>query len=106
MGPNGDAHVYEPTPGDTRTLAVAAILIVNGLGLEGWMERLEKSSGFNGKVVTATEGIKTRQMEEEKHGTTHKIADPQITDPQITDPHAWQSLANGRVCVQNIRDGL
>jgi len=75
------------------------------------MERLEKSSGFNGKVVTAAEGIKTRQMEEEKHGTTHKIADPQITDPQITDPqitdpHAWQSLANGRVCVQNIRDGL
>jgi zinc/manganese transport system substrate-binding protein len=65
------------------------------------MERLEKSSGFNGKVVTAAEGIKTRQMEEEKHGTTHKIA-----DPQITDPHAWQSLANGRVCVQNIRDGL
>jgi zinc/manganese transport system substrate-binding protein len=51
VGPNGDAHVahvYEPTPGDTRTLAGAAILIVNGLGLQGWMERLETSSGFKG----------------------------------------------------------
>src|ERR1700688_2731520 len=96
VGPNGDAHVYEPTPGDTRTLAAAPILVVNGLGLEGWMSRLEKSSGFKGTVVTATKGIKTRQMEEEEHGKTRKI----------TDPHAWQSLANGRVYVQNIRDGL
>jgi zinc/manganese transport system substrate-binding protein len=96
VGPNGDAHVYEPTPGDTRTLAAAPILVVNGLGLEGWMSRLEKSSGFKGTVVTATTGVKTRQMEEEEHGSTRKI----------TDPHAWQSLANGRIYVQNIRDGL
>jgi zinc/manganese transport system substrate-binding protein len=96
VGPNGDAHVYEPTPGDTRTLADAPVLVVNGLGLEGWMSRLEKSSGFKGTVVTATKGVKTRQMEDEEHGTSRKI----------TDPHAWQSLANGRIYVQNIRDGL
>jgi zinc/manganese transport system substrate-binding protein len=96
VGPNGDAHVYEPTPGDTKTLADAPVLVINGLGLEGWMSRLEKSSGFKGAVVTATKGIKTRQMEEEEHGATRKI----------TDPHAWQSLVNGRIYVQNIRDGL
>jgi zinc/manganese transport system substrate-binding protein len=96
VGPNGDAHVYEPTPGDAKTLADSKILVVNGLGLEGWMSRLQKSSGFKGQVVTATKGIKTRQMEEEEKGKTRKI----------TDPHAWQSLVNGRVYVQNIRDGL
>jgi zinc/manganese transport system substrate-binding protein len=96
VGPNGDAHVYEPTPGDAKTLTDAKVLVVNGLGLEGWMSRLQKSSGFKGQVVTATKGIKTRQMEEEEHGKTRKI----------TDPHAWQSLANGRIYVQNIRDGL
>jgi len=96
VGPNGDAHVYEPTPGDAKKLLDASVLVVNGLGLEGWMSRLEKSSGFKGKVVTATTGIKTRQMEEEEKGKTRKI----------TDPHAWQSLANGKVYVQNIRDGL
>src|SRR6266567_4095374 len=96
VGPNGDAHVYEPTPGDAKKLLDASVLVVNGLGLEGWMSRLEKSSGFKGKVVTATTGIKTRQMEEEEKGKTRKII----------DPHAWQSLANGKVYVQNIRDGL
>jgi zinc/manganese transport system substrate-binding protein len=96
VGPNGDAHVYEPTPGDAKTLAASAVLVLNGLGLEGWMGRLQKSSNFKGKLVTATTGIKTRQMEEEEHGKTRKI----------TDPHAWQSLANGRVYVANIRDGL
>jgi zinc/manganese transport system substrate-binding protein len=96
VGPNGDAHVYEPTPGDAKALVDAKILVVNGLGLEGWMSRLQKSSGFKGKVITATTGIKSRQMEEEEHGKTKKI----------TDPHAWQSLANGRIYVANIRDGL
>src|SRR5258708_16937762 len=76
VGPNGDAHVYEPTPGDAKKLLDAKILVVNGLGLEGWMSRLQKSSSFKGQVVTATKGIKTRQMEEEEHGKTHKITDP------------------------------
>jgi zinc/manganese transport system substrate-binding protein len=96
VGPNGDAHVYDPTPGDVRTLADAAVFFVNGLGLEGWMSRLEKSSGFKGKVVTASKGVKPRQLETEAGGKGRKIA----------DPHAWQSLANGKIYAQNIRDGL
>jgi len=96
VGPNGDAHVYEPSPGDVKALADSKILVVNGLGLEGWMARLQKSSGFKGKMITATTGVRTRQMEEEERGTTRKII----------DPHAWQSLANGKIYVQNIRDGL
>ena len=96
VGPNGDVHVYEPTPGDVRILAGAAIFLVNGLGLEGWIGRLEKSSGFKGKVVTATKGINPLQLEREAGGKAKTI----------TDPHAWQSLANGKIYVQNIRDGL
>jgi zinc/manganese transport system substrate-binding protein len=96
VGPNGDAHVYDPTPGDVRTLADADIFVVNGLGFEGWMSRLEKSSGFKGRVVTASKGVKPRQLETETGGRGRKVA----------DPHAWQSLANGKIYVQNIRDGL
>src|SRR6185437_1306142 len=92
VGPNGDAHVYEPTPGDIKELAASKILFINGLGLEGWMERLEKSSGFKGTVVVATKGIKPRQMVED--------------EKKITDPHAWQSLANGKIYAANIRDAL
>ncbi|HEX7743511.1 MAG TPA: metal ABC transporter substrate-binding protein [Sphingobium sp.] len=92
VGPDGDAHVYEPTPADAKNLACAQILFTNGLGFEGWMERLEKSSGFKGKVVVASTGVKPRTMVED--------------EKTITDPHAWQSLANGKRYVVNIRDGL
>jgi zinc/manganese transport system substrate-binding protein len=96
VGPDGDAHVYEPTPADAKTLAISAILFTNGLGFEGWMDRLEKSSGFKGKVVVASTGVKPRTMIEEEGGKSETI----------TDPHAWQSLANGKLYVANIRDAL
>ena len=96
VGPDGDAHVYEPTPADARNLAASSVLFTNGLGFEGWMERLEKSSGFTGKVVVASTGVKPRTMVEEEGGK----------EQTITDPHAWQSLANGKLYVANIRDGL
>jgi zinc/manganese transport system substrate-binding protein len=96
VGPDGDAHVYEPTPADAKDLASANILFTNGLGFEGWMDRLEKSSGFKGKVVVASTSVKPRTMVEEEGGKKETI----------TDPHAWQSLANGKLYVANIRDGL
>jgi zinc/manganese transport system substrate-binding protein len=96
VGPDGDAHVYEPTPADAKNLSASQILFVNGLGFEGWMDRLEKSSGFKGKVVVASTGVKARTMVEEEGGKPETI----------TDPHAWQNLANGKLYVVNIRDGL
>lgn len=96
VGPDGDAHVFSPTPADAKTLAGAQLFFVNGLGFEGWMDRLEKSSGFKGKVVVASTGVKPRTMVEEEGGKPETI----------TDPHAWQSLANGKLYVANIRDGL
>jgi zinc/manganese transport system substrate-binding protein len=96
VGPDGDAHVFSPTPADAKTLAGAQLFFVNGLGFEGWMERLEKSSGFKGKTIVASQGVKPHTMVEEEGG------EPET----ITDPHAWQDLANGKLYVANIRDGL
>src|SRR4051812_44794683 len=48
VGPNGDAHVYEPTPVDAKTIAGADLVVVNGLGFEGWLSRLISSSGYKG----------------------------------------------------------
>ncbi len=98
VGPNADAHVFQPTPADARMVAGAKVLFVNGLSFEGWMSRLQKSSGFKGLAVTASRGVSTREMEDEhSHGGKPR---------KVADPHAWQSLANGRIYVQNIRDGL
>jgi zinc/manganese transport system substrate-binding protein len=88
VGPDGDAHVYAPTPADARKIADAKLVIVNGLGLEGWLPRLVQSAGGKASIVTATAGIAP------------------LTLGSDADPHAWQSVANAKTYVGNIRDAL
>jgi len=92
VGPDADTHTYEPKPADVTGLVKSQVLIVNGLGFEGWMERLVQSSKFKGKVITASKGVVSRKMED--HGK------------EITDPHTWQNLSNGVIYVNNIAAGL
>jgi zinc/manganese transport system substrate-binding protein len=96
VGPNGDSHVYAPTPSDAKRIAEAKIVFTNGLGFEGWMTRLIQASGSKASAVVASQGIKPLKVEEGGHGHGHAHA----------DPHAWQSVANTKVYVANIRDGL
>jgi zinc/manganese transport system substrate-binding protein len=88
VGPDGDVHVYAPPPADVRKVADAKLLFVNGLGLEGWLPRLLQASGGKAEIVTTTEGIVP------------------LKSGAIADPHAWQSVANARIYVANIRDAL
>jgi zinc/manganese transport system substrate-binding protein len=96
VGPNSDTHVYEPTPSDAKTLASAGLLFVNGLGFEGWMPRLAAASGFKGKMITVSDGVKPRSM----------IDEDAKDHAKITDPHAWQDLSNGLIYVRNIAAAL
>jgi zinc/manganese transport system substrate-binding protein len=88
VGPDGDVHVYTPAPADAKKIADAKLVVINGLGLEGWLPRLVQSSGGKAILVTASQGI-----------TPLKIGSD-------ADPHAWQSVANARIYVANIRDAL
>ncbi|WP_316181198.1 MULTISPECIES: metal ABC transporter substrate-binding protein [unclassified Bradyrhizobium] len=88
VGPDSDVHVYTPTPHDAKDVGAAQLLIVNGLGLEGWLPRLQQASGSKAPIVVATRGITPR-----KRGSD-------------ADPHAWQSVGNAKVYVKNIRDAL
>jgi zinc/manganese transport system substrate-binding protein len=103
VGPNGDAHVFSPTPADAKALAGAKLFFVNGLGFEGWMDRLVKASGFKGDVVVTSDGITPRHLAE---GHGHHDDDKGHAEEEETDPHAWQNLANGKLYVGNIRDAL
>jgi zinc/manganese transport system substrate-binding protein len=96
VAPNGDAHVYAPSPADAKKLSEAKVVFTNGLGFEGWIPRLVKASGTKAAVIVATNGVKPRKLEEEAHGHGHADA----------DPHAWQSVANAKLYVVNIRDAL
>jgi zinc/manganese transport system substrate-binding protein len=88
VGPNGDVHVYTPAPADAKKIADARLVVINGLGLEGWLPRLVQSSGSKAAIVTATDGIVP------------------LKSGSAADPHAWQSVANAKVYVANIRDAL
>ncbi len=92
VGPDGDAHVYDPIPGDARAVAEADLLVVNGLDMEGWLDRLGDAAGYKGPVVVASKGVDALRIAED--GRT------------VPDPHAWQDLAQGRIYVANIADGL
>jgi zinc/manganese transport system substrate-binding protein len=92
VGPNGDAHVYEPAPADARKVADAKVVFVNGLGFEGWMSRLVKASGTKATVVVASAGVTPRKLQENGRSEI--------------DPHAWQSVDNVKIYVANVRDAL
>ncbi len=84
VGPDADAHVYQPSVADAKAVAGADIIFVNGLGFETWSDTLISESGTDGAVFVATEGVT-----------------PVLVDGE-TDPHAWNALANGVIYVQNI----
>ena len=63
VGPNSDAHVYQPSPGDAKTLTDAKVIFTNGLGFEGWIARLIKASGTKAPMIVATKGVKPRKAE-------------------------------------------
>lgn len=90
--PNGDPHEFEPSPDDAKSLKDADITFISGEGLEGWFEKLVTASGYNGKPIVVSNGIKTRTMEED--GKT------------VTDPHVWNSPVNVKVWVVNIEKAL
>lgn len=92
VGPNADAHVFEPTPETGKKLLSAQLLVVNGLGFEGWMDRLTSASGYKGDLCVASQTIRARTLSQ----------DNKVTQ----DPHAWMSVPNARLYVKNITNAL
>jgi zinc/manganese transport system substrate-binding protein len=95
VGPDEDAHVFEPKPLDAKNILQTRLLVTNGLGFEPWAQKLVKSAGYKGRSVVASQGIKPRALPGEK-GRGHAE----------TDPHAWQDPTKVMVYVRNIAAAL
>lgn len=114
VGPDGDAHVYEPRPADAASLEQADVVLVNGLQFEGFMSRLIEASGTKAPVVEVSKGIEPLKTEEEEHH--HKGEKPAEAGHDHGheghhhhgefDPHAWQSIPNAEIYVKNIADAF
>ena len=92
VGPDQDAHAFEPKPGDMKTILASKLVVSNGLGFEPWAHKLTQSAGYRGPVLLASRGVKTRTMQEDGHTET--------------DPHAWQNPENVVVYARNIAAAL
>ena len=93
VGPNSDAHTYQPTPKDVREISKADLVFINGLGFEGWIHRLIESSGYKGEILVATEGVKPIMINDPGEG-------------EVPDPHAWNDIENVKIYVRNIYEAL
>jgi zinc/manganese transport system substrate-binding protein len=109
VGPNGDAHVYEPSPADAVSMAKADIVLVNGLHFEGFLQRLVETSATSAAVVELTKGVtpinfkpEFAEADEDHDGD----ANAEGHDHGAIDPHAFQSVSNAEIYVKNIADAF
>lgn len=100
VGPNADVHVYQPRPSDANAIAEADVVLANGLMLEGFLMRLIEASGTTAQVVELTDGAKI--LRDPQGGHYHFYADRAIFHEAPFDPHAWQSVTNAKIYVENV----
>lgn len=113
-GADTDPHSFRPRPSDVAALRDARLVVRNGLGFDAWFDRLLRSAGYRGPIVTTAEGITPRAMSghnhDHAHGHAHGGAERRHTHSvgprSVPDPHAWQDLRLGQVYVRNITAGL
>ena len=91
VGPDGDAHEYEPIPADSVNIAKADIIFENGLHLEHWLDKLYEASGSKAKRIVVSQGVSPRIFED---------------NPSENDPHAWQDVTNVILYTKNVRNAL
>lgn len=107
VGPDQDAHAFQPAPADVKKLVDAEIIAINGLHFEGWIGRLVKASETKAKLLVASAGIKPRMLTQDdpQHHDAHAHGGQAHAEPAL-DPHAWQDLRNGQIYVRNIANAL
>lgn len=104
VGPDGDAHVYEPSPADAVSMASAKLVLVNGLHFEGFLQRLVEASASKAAIVELTKGI--TPIDFKKEFAEAEEGGHEGHNHGSTDPHAFQSVVNAKVYVKNIADAL
>jgi zinc/manganese transport system substrate-binding protein len=113
VGPDRDAHGFQPRPSDAEALRGAGLVLRNGLGFDAWIDRLIRSAGYRGPVATMTEGLDARSMAAHDHGHSHgaeggvaRRRQHAVGSRLAPDPHAWQDLRLGQHYVRRIAEAL
>ena len=102
VGPDGDAHTFEPTPQDNVVLSKADIIFENGLHFEHWLDNLYGASGSKAKRIVVSEGVIPRHLGDDQQDTDAQ----QGNSPGEIDPHIWHDVSNAVKIAEAVRDGL
>lgn len=100
VGPDSDAHVYEPKPADAIAIARADVVLVNGLLFEGFVQRLVEASGTSAAIAVLSDGADI--LHDPDGGHYHYVNGQAVFHAAPNDPHAWQSVSNAGIYVRNI----
>jgi zinc/manganese transport system substrate-binding protein len=106
VGPDSDAHTYEPRPSDVAVVSEANIVLINGLGFEGFIERLAKTSATTATVIAVFNGVEVLSIEEGHDHEEGKAAIEGGHGHGAKDPHAFQSVPNVRASVKTIAEAF
>lgn len=90
--PGAEIHGYSPTPRDILRAQDADLILWNGLNLELWFEQFF-SNLSDVPSVTLTDGVVPMGITEGAYNGR-------------PNPHAWMSLENAYIYVDNIRDAF
>lgn len=107
VGPGSDAHVYQPTPAQARTVAAARLVVSNGLGFEGWMSRFLRAAGFKGRHAVLAEGLAgPRRTGEAGVGPQGRHDHKGHRHDAAIDPHVWQNVAHAVTMSRRVAEAL
>ncbi len=94
-----EPHDWEPSIQDIRRMQQADIIIINGIGFENWLERIEKSN-LELAIIDSSNGIKIiKEIDSDKHKDRNH-------DSSLGNPHIWLNPSLAKIQVKNIADGL
>jgi ABC-type Zn uptake system ZnuABC Zn-binding protein ZnuA len=90
----GEVHTFDPTPSDLRAVADADLIIMNGLGLDHWLDKVISDSGVGAQVVRVAEDL----------DSVHYLSGD--GEGEAVNPHLWLNVKYAIKYVGRIRDAL
>lgn len=88
--PNQSAHSYDPSAADLAALGSADVLVINGAGLEEWLDDAIAASGFDGTTIDASTGI---TLSDDAAGDDH--GHDEVSEAAAGDDHAHSEDDHG-----------
>lgn len=93
-----EPHDWEPTIKDVQQMQKSDLIVINGIGFESWVDKLNEMN-YQGVVVDTSNGIIIKNMDEESSVHEEHV-------DESGDPHIWLNPVFAKIQVQNIANAF